>query len=77
MNRLRSLNSADPDDCARADVAPFVGLSPQQRFAGFLDVLDLSEAMLVRMSEDRRRRAWSALDELDDPGRWWERVPAR
>jgi hypothetical protein len=75
MQPSRPADQDDPFATARADVAPFAALTPQQRFAQFLDVLAFAEVALRRMPEPELLRKWRALDAVDDPGRWWERVP--
>ena len=66
--------SDDPDEAAREEVRPYVGLTPAERYARFLDFVAFYEE--IRRSLDPELRArYERARRLDDPGPWWQRVP--
>lgn len=65
----------DPFAAALEDVEPYRGLSPRERYERFLDLMALLEQIWKSIEPERRRRYERINDQLDDPGRWWERVP--
>ena len=65
----------DPDAAAEEDVRPYRGLSPVQRYKKLLDLLSFMQEIRKSLDPLRRERQDRIQDELDDPGRWWERVP--
>lgn len=67
----------DPAACAIEDVAPYLTLTPRECYAHFLDVLRLSDHLMRVTPPAEWLKAWKAEDALNDPGRWWERVPSR
>lgn len=67
----------DPRRVAEEEVRPYVGLSPSDRFARFLDLISFIERIWNSLPAERRTQYERANDRLDDPGRWWERVPVR
>lgn len=69
--------SDDPFDSAREDVASNLALSPRECYARFLDILDLSDHLMRTRPPEEWFRIWKTLDTLDNPGRWWDRVPPR
>jgi len=69
--------SDDPFETAEGEVAPYRALSLPDRYARFLDLVATMERIWETMPPEKRRRSSLAADELDDLGRWWERVPSR
>lgn len=67
--------SEDPDEAALEEVAPFRDLSPAERYLRFLDLVAFYETIWKSLDPGLRARYMLAQRELDDPGRWWERVP--
>jgi len=67
----------DPQRMAVEEVLPYLRLSPLERYERFLDLMSFFERIWNSLPSDRRARYAEANDRLDDPGRWWERVPAR
>ena len=67
--------ATDPWQQAEEDVRPYRQLSPQQRYACFIDLMALMERIWKSIDPERQARYASAQAKLDDPGRWWERVP--
>ena len=67
----------DPQLIAEEEVRPYLRLSPSERYARFLDLMSFLEQIWKSLPADKRERYAKANDRLDDPGRWWERVPAR
>lgn len=67
----------DADLAAEEDVRPYRGLSPAQRYGRFLDLMSYVEQVWRSLEPSRRARYDRAQQELDDPGPWWTRVPAR
>ena len=65
----------DPWASAMDDVEPYRGLTPQERYQRFLDIVSFMERVFKSIDPDKRARYDRARMALDDPGRWWERVP--
>lgn len=68
--------SIDPHDCAQEEVRPYLGLSPSERYRRFLDLMSFMESIWKSLDPLKRARYDRIQADLDDPGRWWERVPA-
>lgn len=66
-----------PHLIAQEEVRPYLRLSPAERYDRFLDLMSFLEQIWNSLPPDRRARYELANDRLDDPGRWWERVPVR
>ncbi|MEK7743561.1 MAG: hypothetical protein AAB578_04165 [Elusimicrobiota bacterium] len=67
----------DPAAAAEEDVRPHRGLSPLERCRKLLDLISFMNDIRRSLDPARRERQERIQDELDDPGRWWERVPSR
>lgn len=67
----------DPRRTAADEVKPYLRLTPAERYARFLDLMAFLEGIWTSLPAARRERYSKANDRLDDPGRWWDRVPAR
>lgn len=67
----------DPMRSAEEDVKAYRGLSPAECYAHFLDLMGFTDLIMRSRPIEEWRRTWRRLDQLDDPGRWWERVPER
>jgi hypothetical protein len=65
----------DPKEIAAEEVRPYLRLSPSERYARFLDLMGFLESIWQSLPAEQRARSTQAIDGLDDPGRWWERVP--
>lgn len=65
----------DPYEAAEEEVRPYRGLSPCERYGRFLDLMGFLEGIWKSLPPERRARCDRARTDLDDPGRWWERVP--
>ncbi len=65
----------DPYAAAEEDVKPYRGLSPRERYAAFLDLMSFLEKIWKSLDPRKRAHYERVDDELNDPGRWWERVP--
>ncbi len=65
----------DPYRSAEEEVALYRDMPPSERYACFLDLMDFMESIIRTRPIEEWRRIWRDLDALDDPGRWWERVP--
>ncbi|MBI3098568.1 MAG: hypothetical protein HYY93_10055 [Planctomycetes bacterium] len=65
----------DPFLQAEAEVRPYRGLSHRERFRRFLDLMSFMEELMRTRPVEEWRRIWRAQESLDDPGRWWERIP--
>lgn len=66
----------DPIRVAEEDVAPCRGLSPAECYAQFVDLMNFTDILMRSTPVEEWYRVWRILDEMDDPGRWWERVPS-
>lgn len=69
--------SNDPYVQAEDDVAPYRRLSPRECWGHFVDLMRFTEVLMRTRPPEEWRRAFRVHDALDDPGRWWERIPAR
>jgi len=67
----------DPVRVAEDDVAPYRGLSPAECHSQFVDLMNSTDLQMRSITVQEWYKAWRALDAVDDPGRWWERVPSR
>lgn len=67
----------DPYEAADEEAGLYRLLSPEDRYARLLDLMALHEAIRRTIEPARRARMDRILDELEDPGSWWERVPSR
>ena len=67
----------DPRRIASEEVRPYLRLSAAERYSRFLDLMAFLESIWNSLPAARRAKYAEANDRLDDPGRWWERVPAR
>lgn len=65
----------DPNEATEEEVRPYRGLSPRERYARFLDLMRFLEGIWNSLGPERRAHYDRIRSELDDPGRWWERVP--
>lgn len=61
---------------AEEDARPYRGLAPAERYRRFLDLMRFMESILRSLDPGKRSRYDRVQTRLDDPGRWWERVPA-
>ncbi|MBI5243468.1 MAG: hypothetical protein HY922_07235 [Elusimicrobia bacterium] len=67
----------DPYAEAEEDVRPYRALSPAERYSRLLDLMRFMDRIWGAIEPAKRAGYERAQDELDDPGRWWERVPSR
>jgi hypothetical protein len=65
----------DPLQQALEDVEPYLHLSPKERYVCFIDLMRFMEKIWNSIEPGRQARYGRAQEGLDDPGRWWERVP--
>ena len=65
----------DPFRSAREDVAATLRLSPEECYAKFQALMAFTDVAMRAVPVEEWRRVWRLLVRLDDPGRWWERVP--
>ncbi len=66
----------DPVRVAEEDVEPYRGLSPAECYAQFVDLMNFTDVLMRPTPVEESYRVWRTLDAIDDPGRWWERVPS-
>jgi hypothetical protein len=67
----------DPYRQAQDDVAPYRGLTPQECWRRFIELTQFSEMLMRTRPVEEWKRLLQIHDALDNPGRWWERVPNR
>lgn len=65
----------DPDASAEEDVRPYLRLTPEQRYRKFLDLMLFMERVWGALPPAKRAHYDRVQARMDDPGRWWERVP--
>ncbi len=69
--------SIDPFEIAEDEVRPYRCLSPRERFERFLGLMSFLERIWRSLPAEKRVRYDRAQAELDDAGKWWERVPSK
>ncbi|MBI5210379.1 MAG: hypothetical protein HY927_10445 [Elusimicrobia bacterium] len=52
-------------------------MAPSERYRRFLDLMRFMDHIWKSLDPDKRAHYDLVQRRLDDPGRWWERVPAR
>lgn len=67
----------DPAAGAAEEVRPYLGLTPAERYRKFLDLMLFMERVWNSLDPARRAHYDRVQAQLDDPGRWWERVSRR
>lgn len=65
----------DPYEAAIEDVEPYRRMTPEERYAKFIDLMAFLESIWMSLDPAKRAAADREIAKLDDPGRWWERVP--
>jgi hypothetical protein len=66
--------SDDPNESAIEDVRETRHLSPAERYKRFLQLIRFMESIWKSIDPERRKAYLRVEEELDDPGRWWERA---
>lgn len=77
MNARQFGVTDDPYEQAAADVAPHRNLTVEECGERFLDLIRFTELAMQNYGDAEWFRIVRIHGSLDDPGHWWERVPAR